>query len=186
MTRDELILSATKQVEIIAKKMHQRIGARIPLDDLIQIGTIGAIHAADNFDPARGVKFKTYAQYKILGALLDAVRKECGFRNEKVHNPPAILSLDAVMYDGRDTPVGPPMFTAEVPSPEAQAIATERTEWFAAHIGCISLRRRLVLLHLLAGASYPAVAAWMGVSENSVGAYRNQAVQKLRRMAAGA
>jgi RNA polymerase sigma factor for flagellar operon FliA len=44
------------------------------LDDLISAGTIGLIAAIDRFDPGHNVKLKTYAEYKIRGAILDSLR----------------------------------------------------------------------------------------------------------------
>jgi RNA polymerase sigma factor for flagellar operon FliA len=46
----------------------------VNLDDLISTGTIGLIGAIDRFDPRHNVKLKTYAEYKIRGAILDSLR----------------------------------------------------------------------------------------------------------------
>jgi RNA polymerase sigma factor for flagellar operon FliA len=44
------------------------------MEDLISTGIIGLISAIDHFDPAHNVKLKTYAEYKIRGAILDSLR----------------------------------------------------------------------------------------------------------------
>jgi RNA polymerase sigma factor for flagellar operon FliA len=47
----------------------------VSLDDLVSTGVIGLITAVDNFDPGQNVKLKTYAEYKIRGAILDSLRE---------------------------------------------------------------------------------------------------------------
>jgi RNA polymerase sigma factor for flagellar operon FliA len=46
----------------------------IEYDDLVSDGTVGLMKAWDNFDPARGVKFETYASYRIRGEILDGLK----------------------------------------------------------------------------------------------------------------
>jgi RNA polymerase sigma factor for flagellar operon FliA len=46
----------------------------VNLDDLISTGSVGLISAIDRFDPTLNVKLKTYAEYKIRGAILDSLR----------------------------------------------------------------------------------------------------------------
>lgn len=46
----------------------------VNLEDLISTGIVGLISAIDHFDPAHNVKLKTYAEYKIRGAILDSLR----------------------------------------------------------------------------------------------------------------
>ncbi|MDI6731485.1 MAG: sigma-70 family RNA polymerase sigma factor [Candidatus Margulisbacteria bacterium] len=46
----------------------------IEYDDLVSDGTVGLMKAADNFDPHRGVKFETYASYRVRGEILDGLK----------------------------------------------------------------------------------------------------------------
>ncbi len=48
--------------------------ANIEYDDLVSDGTVGLMKAWDNFDPKRGVKFETYASYRIRGEILDGLK----------------------------------------------------------------------------------------------------------------
>lgn len=64
--RDELIMSHLNLVRFLASKFKNR---GEPLDDLIQVGTIGLIKAIDRFDPSRGLEFTTYATPTILGEI---------------------------------------------------------------------------------------------------------------------
>jgi RNA polymerase sigma factor for flagellar operon FliA len=72
--RERLILEHLPQVRLIARRIQQRLPESIVLDDLISTGVIGLISAIDNFDPGENVKLKTYAEYKIRGAILDSLR----------------------------------------------------------------------------------------------------------------
>lgn len=72
--REQLILEHLPQVRLIARRIHERLPESVSLEDLISTGIIGLISAIDNFDPRHNVKLKTYAEYKIRGAILDSLR----------------------------------------------------------------------------------------------------------------
>jgi RNA polymerase sigma factor for flagellar operon FliA len=72
--RERLILQHLPQVRLIARRIHDRLPESVALDDLISTGVVGLIAAIDRFDPAQNVKLKTYAEYKIRGAMLDSLR----------------------------------------------------------------------------------------------------------------
>jgi RNA polymerase sigma factor FliA len=72
--REELILEHLPQVRLIARRIHERLPECVSLDDLISTGAVGLISAIDRFNPALNVKLKTYAEYKIRGAILDSLR----------------------------------------------------------------------------------------------------------------
>ena len=72
--RERLILQHLPQVRLIARRIQERLPENISLEDLISTGVIGLIAAIDNFDPSHNVKLKTYAEYKIRGAILDSLR----------------------------------------------------------------------------------------------------------------
>ena len=72
--RERLILEHLPQVRLIARRIHERLPGSVCLDDLISTGTLGLIAAVDRFDPSQNVQLKTYAEYKIRGAILDSLR----------------------------------------------------------------------------------------------------------------
>lgn len=72
--KDKLIMSYMNVVKIIAKKIYMKLPSNYELDDLISVGTIGLMDAIDKYDPAQEVKFKTYAEYRIRGQILDELR----------------------------------------------------------------------------------------------------------------
>jgi RNA polymerase sigma factor FliA len=72
--RERLILEHLPQVRLIARRIQERLPENITLEDLVSTGVLGLISAIDNFDPSHNVKLKTYAEYKIRGAILDSLR----------------------------------------------------------------------------------------------------------------
>jgi RNA polymerase sigma factor for flagellar operon FliA len=72
--RERLILEHLPQVRLIARRIHERLPVSVSLDDLISTGVLGLISAIDRYDPRHDVKLKTYAEYKIRGAILDSLR----------------------------------------------------------------------------------------------------------------
>ncbi len=72
--RERLIMEHLPQVRLIARRIHDRLPGSVSLEDLISSGIIGLIAAIDNFDASLNVKLKTYAEYKIRGAILDSLR----------------------------------------------------------------------------------------------------------------
>ncbi len=72
--RERLILEHLPQVRLIARRIHDRLPESVNLEDLVSTGIIGLISAIDRFDPGHNVKLKTYAEYKIRGAILDSLR----------------------------------------------------------------------------------------------------------------
>ena len=73
-TREQLILEHLPQVKWVASRIYDKLGGCVSLEDLISAGIVGLINAIDSFDPRHNVKLKTYAEYKIRGAVLDSIR----------------------------------------------------------------------------------------------------------------
>lgn len=72
--RNELILTYTPLIKYIAARLASRLPAQVSLDDLISCGIIGLIDAINKFDLSKNVQFKTYAEFRIKGAMLDELR----------------------------------------------------------------------------------------------------------------
>lgn len=64
--REQLVLAHTSRAVSLARKFANR---GEPVDDLVQVATIGLLKAIDRFDPARGVQFSTYATVTIVGEI---------------------------------------------------------------------------------------------------------------------
>src|SRR2546430_12441409 len=64
--RDELVEAHLGLAEYLARRFSNR---GEPLDDLIQVASVGLLKAVDRFDPERGVEFSTYATHTVVGEL---------------------------------------------------------------------------------------------------------------------
>lgn len=73
--RDQLVLENLKIAEIIARKFCAKIPHSVPLEEVISDATLGLIDAAERFDKSKNVKFQTYAEHRIRGAILDGLRE---------------------------------------------------------------------------------------------------------------
>ena len=74
--KDKLILEYAPLIRFIAQKIAVRLPSNIELDDLISSGVIGLMDAIEKYDPTRDNKFKTYAEFRIRGAILDELRAQ--------------------------------------------------------------------------------------------------------------
>ena len=63
-------------VEAMARRMAATMPHSIDLGDLVQDGMIGLIDAAHRFDEGRGIKFETFAERRVRGAMIDAMRRD--------------------------------------------------------------------------------------------------------------
>lgn len=75
-SREEIILEYAPLIKYVAQKIAARLPANIELDDLISSGVIGLMDAIEKYDPSRDNKFKTYAEFRIRGAILDELRAQ--------------------------------------------------------------------------------------------------------------
>lgn len=73
--REQLILEHLPRVKQIARRIHERLPVSVALDDLISAGAVGLIDAIDRYGSRSDVKLKTYAEFKIRGAILDSLRR---------------------------------------------------------------------------------------------------------------
>ena len=63
-------------VESLARRMASTMPHSIELSDLVQDGVLGLIDAAHRFDEGRGIKFETFAERRVRGAIIDALRRD--------------------------------------------------------------------------------------------------------------
>jgi RNA polymerase sigma factor for flagellar operon FliA len=61
-------------VRFIARRVHERLPQHVPIEDLYSAGVLGLLDAFGKFDPAKKVLFRTYAQFRVRGAILDSLR----------------------------------------------------------------------------------------------------------------
>lgn len=73
--KEQCIVQFAPLVKRIAYHMMARLPASVQVDDLIQVGMMGLLDAANNYDGAQGAQFETYAVQRIRGAMLDELRQ---------------------------------------------------------------------------------------------------------------
>ena len=72
--RERMLLEHLPTVRYIARRIHERLPQHVELDDLVSAGVVGLIDAFSKFDHTKKVQFKSYAQFRIRGAILDSLR----------------------------------------------------------------------------------------------------------------
>jgi RNA polymerase sigma factor FliA len=73
--RQRLLNESLPEVRYIARRIHDRLPSHVPFDDLVHAGILGLIDAVDKFDPRKNVQLKSYARFRIRGAILDSLRQ---------------------------------------------------------------------------------------------------------------
>jgi len=72
--KSKLILKFLPFTRSVAERMSLRLPPNVEVGDLVNAGIIGLIDAIEKFDPSKEIKFKTYAEFRIRGAILDELR----------------------------------------------------------------------------------------------------------------
>jgi RNA polymerase sigma factor for flagellar operon FliA len=72
--RDLVLMEHLPTVRYLARRIHERLPQHVELDDLVSAGVVGLIDAFSKFDHTKKVQFKSYAQFRIRGAILDSLR----------------------------------------------------------------------------------------------------------------
>jgi RNA polymerase sigma factor FliA len=74
-TSEDLVMQELSQVYYIASRIRDRLPQHVDVEDLVSAGVIGLIEASRNFDATKNAQFKTYAKFRIRGAILDSLRE---------------------------------------------------------------------------------------------------------------
>src|SRR5262245_32849061 len=74
--QQERVAASLPFVESLARRMASTMPHSIDLGDLVQDGVLGLIDAAHRFDESRGIKFETFAERRVRGAMIDALRRD--------------------------------------------------------------------------------------------------------------
>ncbi|HET6674252.1 MAG TPA: FliA/WhiG family RNA polymerase sigma factor [Nitrospiraceae bacterium] len=72
--RERIIQEFTHVIRAMAHRLAFRLPAYLDAEDLVSVGIIGLMDAMEKYDPTREAKFKTYAEFRIRGAMLDEIR----------------------------------------------------------------------------------------------------------------
>ncbi len=71
---DALLLEHLSTVRYVARRIHERLPQHVDFEELVSAGIVGLIDAVAKFKDDKNTQFKTYAQFRIRGAILDSLR----------------------------------------------------------------------------------------------------------------
>ena len=74
-SEDDLVMQELPQVYYIAARIRERLPQHVEMDDLVSAGVIGLLEATRSFDGSKNVQFKTFAKFRIRGAIFDSLRE---------------------------------------------------------------------------------------------------------------
>ncbi len=138
--RSQLIRDNMPLVELVVQRMVPQVPSFMTKEDMISAAMVGLIDAANKFDPGKGVKFKTFAEYRVRGAILDEMRKLDWFsrsmRDKQNQLTQTMLRLERKL--GRSP--------EETEMAEAMNLTLEDYRYLlteVSHLGCVSLHETL-------------------------------------------
>lgn len=119
-TIESVIEAFTPLVRFLAQRLAFRLPPSLDVEDLQHAGVIGLIDAVEKYDPSREAQFKTYAEFRIRGAMLDEIRSldwiprsvrekvalfesTCGRLTKELGRPPSESELAAALRMDRET-----------------------------------------------------------------------------------
>jgi len=186
-TPEELVIEAIPWIESVARKQSKKWPNSI-YEDLLQDGLIGAMEAAQSFEPERGVRFQTYAQIRVIGAMLDGIRQwdwvpRLERQRQKVDEnrkkPPTIQSLNVPKFN--ETEDFQLLTIEDRIGKEDRTHPQELTEEVARLLVGLKQRERLILLlYYCEGLSMREVGDALGINESRVSQIHDAVILRLK------
>jgi RNA polymerase sigma factor for flagellar operon FliA len=72
--QEQVLIEHLPMVRFLARRIHERLPQHVDIEDMVSAGVVGLMDAFTKFDPAKKVQFRSYAQFRIRGAILDSLR----------------------------------------------------------------------------------------------------------------
>jgi len=181
-----------KMVHSVAARLRRELSLQGELEDLLAFGFGGLLEARQRFDPTRGVRFQTFAYYRVRGAMLDGVRK-MAFLPRRAHERlqheeaptarPAPSPLDRVfarLSAGLTTAV-PLHGTLGDPTPEDALLRQESIVRLLQALSGLPERERFVIRHhYFEGRPLEDVGRDLGISKSWASRLHTRALRRLR------
>jgi RNA polymerase sigma factor for flagellar operon FliA len=209
--RDALILENMGKVQAIVHKIAHRLPNHIDVEDLINTGVLGLMDAIEKYDSTRECQFKTYAEYRITGAILDQLRaldwvprsvRQKGRRLENASRkiearegrPATQEELAEFLNVGIDdyhnlrketevaSQVNMELFAPMIGNPVNESRAIETRDFYEKSIAKLDPQERAVILaYFYHDKDLKAIGSVLGVTEGRVSQIRTGALDKLRK-----
>ena len=74
LEQESILLEHLPVVRYLARRIHERLPQHVDMEDLVSAGVVGLMDAFAKFDPDKKVQFRSYAQFRIRGAIIDSLR----------------------------------------------------------------------------------------------------------------
>jgi RNA polymerase sigma factor for flagellar operon FliA len=208
-TEDALVARHAPLLERAARRLAARTGGAVTPEDLWSAGAMGLLEAARRFDPARDVRFESFAERRIRGAMLDEMRRmdhlprRLRAQVERVERVRAsatqrlgreataddvaaeiglpLEEVDALLSLGRPQADGLEFLPAEQVGADEQVARAETARLLAAAVARLPERLQILLsLHYDEGLTYREIARVLEVSEPRVCQLHAEAARMLR------
>ena len=171
--KDRLVNECQGLVRHLAQQVRARTPGWIEMDDLIGYGQVGLLQAARDFDPAKGVKFSTFAFYRIRGSIFDGVNKLMWFR--------AVRDPEVKYNQMADSVIQSTMSDTASADPNTGDDLNRESSWFS------QIARSLAVVYLAASdedrspdvIDESATAPWSGLVERETSGKLRDAMEKL-------
>ena len=178
--RRRLVSANLRFVVSVARRYR---GRGVPLADLVNEGNIGLVHAADRFDPDRGVRFISYAHFWVRRAMVHAISRH-DVRPLPGEPPPRPLSLDHVL-PGAACALAELLPDERAPEPGAGVVRERLRDAIEASLGDLPPREREVVRRYFGlGSDYAQtlteISVDLGVSRERVRQLKEQGLSRLR------
>jgi RNA polymerase sigma factor FliA len=177
--RNELVESAMESIHNVAWMVLRRFRANVEVEDLIQHGCLGAMQAAEKFDPSKGIPFPAFAYLRIRGAMYDSVRR-------RKYADLSMLSVEELDGPGQTTAEEDGAYRKELEVlDEAEIVRAiddqRRLRKVARAMDALSPKQRSVVrIHYLEDKTLREAGEEIGVSSPRAAQIRGEAIDQLR------
>jgi RNA polymerase sigma factor for flagellar operon FliA len=129
-------------VDVIAMQLRRTLGSHTEYEELVASGREGLLEAARRYDPARGVPFRLYANYRVRGAMVDGIRRAAPLPRRLYEQLRALQASSEVSEGSLDHVADP----AQLPQDLAEA-----EDLLAEHLSSMAMGAALAALSARAG-----------------------------------
>lgn len=196
--RDALILMHAPWARLVARDIFQRIHPNdVEWGEFVQNATLGLIEAADRYDPARGIEFRTFARHRVRGAVFDGLRQVWDQR-------PAVPVRDVDRSESMDYEESDPLesfvswtvglgighlldsaASLELVSPSrtpyAELEQSQIQMLLRQAVDLLPERERLIVsMHYFQHIAFTEIASYLGVTKGRVSQLHRQGIERLR------
>src|SRR5260370_3605301 len=114
LEQERVLLEHLPVVRFLARRIHERLPQHVEIEDLVSAGVVGLMDAFAKFDASKNVQFRSYAQFRIRGAILDSLRTLDWSPRELRRKGRAVEEAIRVLTARLSRPPGEPEVAAEM------------------------------------------------------------------------